>query len=176
MSTPHPPYARLLLAIVILSTCIGCDQATKQLASRELKDAPPKTFLGGVIRLEYALNSGGFLSLGGELPKHVRTGFFVGFNVLMMLAICGYLIVRRQISLLMFVAILYFLAGGVGNLIDRVTNDGLVIDFLNIGIGPLRTGIFNVADMALVFGGAGSVLLASRRALDAGQDPSATAH
>jgi signal peptidase II len=163
MSISHFPYARLLLAIVILSTCIGCDQATKQLASRELKDAPPKTFLGGAIRLEYALNSGGFLSLGGELPKHVRTGFFIGFNVLMMLAICAFLIVRRQISLLLFVAILYFLAGGVGNLIDRVTNDGLVIDFLNVGVGPLRTGIFNVADMALVFGGAGAVLLASRK-------------
>jgi signal peptidase II len=168
MSPARPTAFRLLLAVAILSTCIGCDQATKQLASRELKDAPPKTFLGGAIRLEYALNSGGFLSLGGELPKHVRTGFFIGFNVLMMLAICGYLIVRRKTSLLMFVAILYFLAGGVGNLIDRVTNDGLVIDFLNVGVGPLRTGIFNVADMALLFGGAGAVLLASRRAPDSG--------
>lgn len=176
MSMLHLPYARLLLALAILSTCIGCDQATKQLASRELKDAPPKTFLGGVIRLEYALNSGGFLSLGGEMPKHVRTGLFVVFNLGMMLAICGYLIVRRQISLLMFVAILYFLAGGVGNLIDRVTNDGLVIDFLNVGVGPLRTGIFNVADMALVFGGAGAVLLANRRASDSGQAAPEASH
>lgn len=158
-----PTYARLLLAFTILSTCIGCDQATKGLASRTLKDAPPKTYMGGALRLEYALNSGGFLSLGGELPKHVRTGFFIVFNICMMASICGFLIVRRQISLLLFVAILYFLAGGVGNLIDRVTNDGLVIDFLNVGLGPLRTGIFNVADMALVFGGAGAVLLASRK-------------
>jgi signal peptidase II len=26
------------------------------------------------------------------------------------------------------------------------------MDFLNLGIGRLRTGIFNVADMALTFG------------------------
>ena len=32
--------------------------------------------------------------------------------------------------------------GGIGN----------VIDFLNIGIGPLRTGIFNVADVAIMTG------------------------
>ena len=41
------------------------------------------------------------------------------------------------------------LAGALGNLIDRIRWDGLVIDFLNLGIGPLRTGVFNVADMAV---------------------------
>jgi signal peptidase II len=27
-----------------------------------------------------------------------------------------------------------------------------VIDFLNVGVGPLRTGIFNVADVAITLG------------------------
>jgi len=44
------------------------------------------------------------------------------------------------------------LAGGIGNLIDRLFHNGLVIDFLNVGIGPIRTGIFNVADMAIMAG------------------------
>jgi len=34
---------------------------------------------------------------------------------------------------------------------DRVAR-GSVVDFINIGIGDLRTGIFNVADMALMIG------------------------
>ena len=42
--------------------------------------------------------------------------------------------------------------GGVGNLIDRVLFENGVIDFLNVGIGNLRTGIFNVADMAIMTG------------------------
>jgi signal peptidase II len=42
-------------------------------------------------------------------------------------------------------------AGGVGNLIDRWTL-GYSTDFLNLGIGPIRTGIFNVADVALMAG------------------------
>jgi signal peptidase II len=42
-------------------------------------------------------------------------------------------------------------AGGASNLVDRITQ-GMVIDFMNVGIGPLRTGIFNVADMALMLG------------------------
>ena len=44
-----------------------------------------------------------------------------------------------------------FVAGGASNWIDRVVR-GSVVDFLNVGIGPLRTGVFNVADMAIMLG------------------------
>ena len=37
-------------------------------------------------------------------------------------------------------------------MLDRVFHDGRVIDFLNLGLGPLRTGIFNVADIAITGG------------------------
>ena len=49
-----------------------------------------------------------------------------------------------------------FSAGGIGNLIDRIANNGSVVDFIRIGIGPVRTGIFNFADVAIM---AGSLLL-----------------
>jgi len=45
--------------------------------------------------------------------------------------------------------------GGAGNLFDRATSGG-VIDFMNVGIGGVRTGIFNVAAVAIL---AGLVLL-----------------
>jgi signal peptidase II len=38
----------------------------------------------------------------------------------------------------------------------------MVIDFMNVGIGGLRTGIFNVADMAIMLGAAILVLEGSR--------------
>ena len=44
------------------------------------------------------------------------------------------------------------LAGGGSNFFDRAVNNGAVIDFMNVGLGPLRTGVFNVADMAIMFG------------------------
>jgi signal peptidase II len=43
-------------------------------------------------------------------------------------------------------------AGGLGNLIDRITRGGRVSDFLNLGIGPVRTGVFNLADLVLMIG------------------------
>jgi signal peptidase II len=51
-------------------------------------------------------------------------------------------------------------AGGISNLIDRLFYDGRVTDFLNVGIGSFRIGIFNVADMAIL---AGALLLIFKR-------------
>ena len=48
-------------------------------------------------------------------------------------------------------------AGGASNLMDRFVH-GAVIDFMNVGIGSVRTGIFNVADMAIMLGAAILVL------------------
>jgi signal peptidase II len=49
-------------------------------------------------------------------------------------------------------ALALVLAGGSSNLVDRFVNDGYVVDFINIGAGPIRTGIFNVADAAIAAG------------------------
>jgi len=50
------------------------------------------------------------------------------------------------------VALAVIIAGGVGNLIDRLRFAGRVTDFLYLQAGPLHTGVFNVADMAITFG------------------------
>lgn len=55
------------------------------------------------------------------------------------------------------------LSGGLGNLVDRIRNDGRVINFMNIGIGSLRTGIFNVADVCITVGVVVLVLQALRQ-------------
>ena len=41
----------------------------------------------------------------------------------------------------------------MGNVIDRLTHEnGHVVDFLFIDLGFARTGVFNIADMAIVLG------------------------
>jgi signal peptidase II len=42
--------------------------------------------------------------------------------------------------------------GGAGNLIDRLLRGGRVGDFIMVGIGSVRTGIFNLADLAVLAG------------------------
>jgi len=67
------------------------------------------------------------------------------------------------------VALALLAGGGTSNLLDRLLYDGRVTDFLNVGIGSLRTGIFNLADMAIM---AGALLLVlKKRASAAGPSP-----
>jgi len=63
-----------------------------------------------------------------------------------------YLVVSPNISKARIISLSLVLGGGVGNLIDRIFNQGHVIDFMNLGIGSLRSGIFNVADVAITAG------------------------
>jgi len=53
--------------------------------------------------------------------------------------------------------------GSLSNLADRLA-DGTVVDFLYVGVGPLHTGVFNVADMAIVAGAILVVAFGRRRA------------
>jgi signal peptidase II len=57
------------------------------------------------------------------------------------------------LSRLKIVSLSLIAGGGFSNLIDRIANGGYVVDFLNIGLGGIRTGIFNIADMAIMMGG-----------------------
>ena len=105
------------------------------------------------FRIVYAENTGAFLSIGGELAPEVRFWMFiVGVGVLL-LGLAVYLLIAIQLTAVPIIAGSLFLLGGLSNLYDRVMNDGAVIDFLNIGVGSLRTGIFNVADIAIMIGG-----------------------
>ena len=145
---------RLLIGLAILSSFIGCDQATKSIATSALKDSEVQSYLGDTVRLEYALNPGGFLSMGASFSPKTRFLIFVGFNVVVMCCVGVFLVTHWNARLAIFVSLSYMLAGGIGNLIDRIGNGGLVTDFLNLGIGPVRTGIFNVADVGVMFGAA----------------------
>jgi signal peptidase II len=60
------------------------------------------------------------------------------------------------------VALALLVGGGLSNWYDRLVNDGRVVDFMVLGIGRLRTGVFNVADIAIMLG-IGLMLLGSRR-------------
>jgi signal peptidase II len=66
--------------------------------------------------------------------------------------ILGYLLFAPALPHATTVALSLIAGGGLSNLIDRIAHGGYVIDFLNIGLGGLRTGIFNIADVAIMVG------------------------
>ena len=143
-------FRRGLLLCLLLAGTAGCDRVTKHLAVTTLAGMPEQSYLGDTVRLDYHENSGGFLNTGATWPPAVRIGVFQIANGIFLL---GALVMaaRYQWSRLALVGFVLFVAGGMSNLVDRVAL-GSVIDFVNVGIGPVRTGIFNVADVAIMAG------------------------
>jgi len=151
---------RLVLVMTIGAT-IGCDRVTKQVAETKLTGMPRQSFFGDTIRLEYVENAGAFLGLGADWSPAVRTTLF-GIGNGLLLLLMSVLALRHRWPMLALIGMAFFVAGGSSNLLDRLTR-GSVIDFINVGLGPLRSGIFNVADMAIMLG-LGLVILASYHA------------
>lgn len=145
-------WKRACLIIVPLVTCVGCDRVTKDLAQRHLAMQPPLSWFHNTVRLEYAENTGAFLSIGGGLSPGARALLFQAFPSLFLCGLFLFIWRAREESVVWVLALCLMLSGGVGNLWDRFVHDGRVIDFMNLGIGPLRTGIFNVADLCITTG------------------------
>jgi signal peptidase II len=156
----------LFMAVVIL-VLTGLDQVTKYWAIHALNGGEVLPQPGQVImavfpsgwhpsdlfHITYAVNTGAFLSLGQSLPDGVRFWVLTGLNTVILSVVTGVLVLMRQLSFKHVLPLTLILAGGLGNLIDRVVHDGLVVDFMNMGIGPrFRTGVFNVADVAIMAG------------------------
>ena len=145
-------FSRLLLVSALLIGCVGCDQISKQVAREQLMLGETHSYLGDTVRLIHTENIGAFLGLGDSLPASVRAAFFQGLVGLVVLGLLWAAAFARNMNRWQIVAWSLLAAGGLGNLIDRVLYDGRVTDFLNIGVGSLRTGIFNIADVVEMIG------------------------
>jgi signal peptidase II len=141
---------RIALAIIIFVT-IALDQQTKMMARGSLMNAFPRRY-AAVLTLLYTENSGAFLSLGENLPANVRHLVFDGLVSIGLLAAAFVLFTGRMQPGPDDIAIAFIIGGGVGNLIDRFRLGGRVTDFIYLQAGPIHTGVFNIADMAITGG------------------------
>ena len=136
----------------ILTLTVIADQVTKVFVRATLPYAPPKMYAGGILTLIYTQNTGAFLSLGANLPPIVRTIIFSVFVALALAVGAFVLLTGRVHNALDGVALALVIGGGIGNVIDRIQFHGSVTDFIYLAAGPLHTGVFNIADMAITFG------------------------
>ena len=137
----------LLLALMLF--VLVADQTTKSVARMSLSRTAPRHY--GVLTLVYTDNRGAFLSLGENFPESVRT---IVFDVVVALGliVATVALFRSKLHRGDDVALAAIIGGGIGNLIDRLRFSGRVTDFLYLAVGPLHTGVFNIADMAITLG------------------------
>lgn len=140
----------VLIGLLLSAALVGIDQLTKWLVvqNMELHDSIFLIKFGDtqVLNLSYYLNDGSAFSM-----FEGQTAMLICVTSLMLGAmVCAMVLkhVRRPWYILSFSLVI---GGGVGNLIDRIFNDGNVIDFIDVRI--INFAIFNFADICAVCGG-----------------------
>lgn len=147
-----------------LLICVSCDHAAKHAAGVLLSGREPIALAGDVVRFQLASNPGAFMSMGSGLPEEVRHVLFALLVPVLLATVTIYFLRAARPSRAERIALGLVVGGGLGNWLDRLLHDGAVRDFVSLGVGPIRTGIFNLADVAVMGGVAVLLLLARRRA------------
>ncbi len=146
---------RSVVMVVTTVTTIAADQLTKWWALRALDDGAIDLFW--TLRLRLVFNTGAAFSLIEGLGPLLALGAVIIAGVLLWF---GRVAPDRATA----VAFGSIAGGALGNLTDRLFRDGdgflggAVVDFIDVQWWP----VWNVADMAIVVGGAALVVLASR--------------
>ena len=133
---------------IIAAVLIFIDQAVKALAVSHLKGKADYPLLSGILEFSYLENTGAaFSSFMG------KQGFLITLTICAMLFLIlkyfqiPYLTTNRYFP--MKSALILIISGGIGNLIDRISN-GYVVDF--IYFVPIDFPKFNIADCYVCIG------------------------
>lgn len=142
---------RYLYVFGLIAVCVLLDRWTKILAVEHLMGLPPRDLLGSFFQLVYAENTGAFLSLGSDLPKGLRLIALAILPSLLLLGMLVFTLFSKELTRMQIFAFSLICGGGLSNLFDRIT-EGMVVDFMIMGVGVLRTGVFNIADVSIMTG------------------------
>jgi len=144
--------SRIIAVGATVALTVGLDQWTKQLAIEHLKGRPPIYYLGDYFNFTYAQNTGAFLSLGEDLGPVWKPILLNAVPALLLVGLLYYIFKEKGMSRWQVIALSLIVGGGLSNIIDRFVY-GHVVDMLHIQLtDTLQTGIFNVADMAIMAG------------------------
>lgn len=133
----------LVLSLILAALGAGADQAVKYLVIQNVKPNGDLTLLPGLLDITYVENTGVAFGL---LQGYVWVMIAVT-SVLILAMLCVLAFYRNHTALSRLACIL-ILAGGIGNLIDRIRL-GYVVDYVRVSFFP---PVFNLADSFVVLG------------------------
>ncbi len=137
------------LALIVLGVVLVLDVLTKLWVVQRFGLYEQVPILGDWVRLTYTHNPGA--AFGIHVGEHSRI-FFLVLSIVA-LGVLAFIYRSTPASDRLRVVALSLVAGGaLGNILDRIRYERGVVDFLDVGIGPHRWPVFNVADMAVSTG------------------------
>ena len=131
----------LVIIIAVLGTAL--DQITKLAIAQNIPLGESVTIIDNVLYFTYTHNTGVAFGL-----FEGAFWLFIPITLLISAGLIWWLIKNRPLHPLMRIASGLILAGGIGNLIDRIFL-GYVRDFIHVNI---KFAIFNIADSMVVIG------------------------
>lgn len=138
-----------LLAAVLLAF----DQFTKYLAITLLKNKSAHVLIEGVLELQYLENRGSAFGMFQNQKAFILLVGIVFMTVLLLLLLR---LPEAKKYCILHITITAIIAGGIGNMIDRIRLD-YVVDFISFVL--INYPIFNVADIYVVVATIGLFLL-----------------
>lgn len=132
------------VSVAVIVILIVIDQLTKYAAVVTVKGKDPIEFLFGLFQFTYVENTGAAFSSFSN-----STTLLTVATVIILIGCLILLLTKKIKSKFMNVCLVLVIAGGVGNVIDRIAN-GYVVDFIN----PLFVdfAVFNFADCCITVG------------------------
>jgi signal peptidase II len=141
---------KVLGFLAVVAAVLVVDRIGKQLATKYLVGGESHSYLADTVRLEFTRNAGAILGLGSQLPEGLRNWLLPVLTAAVLILVLV-LLVREPGFGLGAAGLSLAWGGGFANFIDRLVY-GEVVDFFNLGIGEVRTGISNLADVAIMVG------------------------
>lgn len=139
----------LLLLIVLLN--IGCDQVSKTVVRQRIDYHQNISLIKNHLTLTKVENTGAFLSTGENLPEFIKVILLTVLPLLVLGYGLYYLFKETNLPRVSQLGVSFLIGGGIGNIFDRI-KFGSVTDFLHIDFIIFRTGVFNFADVSIMFG------------------------
>ena len=136
--------------IIVLS--IFLDQVSKILIRNNVEQYSDIKLIGEYFILTNVENSGAFLGMGSGFSPIMKSVFLIILPIIVLISIIIYVYRDKEIDKVSLIGFSIIIGGGIGNIFDRIIY-GSVTDFLFIDLGGIfRTGIFNIADLAVTTG------------------------
>ncbi|SFN54214.1 signal peptidase II [Bizionia echini] len=146
--------------ILLIVFNIAIDQITKLIVRAEVVPGSQTPIIGDIFTLHNVENSGAFLGMGSDFHPTLRLILLLILPTVVLGYVVYYIITNKSLDRYSLIGFCCIVGGGVANIYDRIVY-GSVTDFFHIDLGGVfRTGIFNVADMSVMFG-MGLLLFAS---------------
>ena len=126
---------------------IAMDLWTKKAVFEYLRHRPGITIIDGFLRLVMVENPGAAFGIADG-----QRYLLMATSLIALIIIFGVLLFGRARQNLLYVVLGLLTAGVCGNLYDRIFNDGLVRDFIDVYYRRWHWPAFNVADSMLCIG------------------------